>query len=66
VLDVTEEIALVWGKLQAEAERRGQTLPVIDALLGATALTHGLLVVTRNEADIGRTGARGVDPWAAA
>jgi toxin FitB len=64
VLDVTEEVALLWGRMQGEAERRGQTLPVIDSLLAATALTHGLVVVTRNEADLGRTGVRVVDPWA--
>ena len=52
------------GKLQGEAERRGQALPVIAALLGATALTHGLPIVTRNEADLGRTGVRVINPWA--
>nr|WP_272421487.1 hypothetical protein [Polyangium jinanense] len=61
---MTEDIALAWGRLQGEAERRGQMLPAIDALLGATALAHGLVVVTRNETDIGRTGVRIIDPWA--
>ncbi len=64
LLDVTEKVALTWGSVQAEAENWGQTLPAVDALLGATALVHGLVVVTRNEADLGRTGARVVDPWA--
>jgi predicted nucleic acid-binding protein len=64
LLDVTEKVALAWGGVQADAENRGQTLPAIDALLGATARVHGLVVVTRNEADLGRTGARVVDPWA--
>jgi predicted nucleic acid-binding protein len=64
LLEVTEEIALTWGRLQGEAERRGQTLPAIDALLAATALANGLVVVTRNEPDIRRTGVRVVDPWA--
>ena len=65
LLPVSEDISLAWGKLQGEAERHGQTLPAIDALLGATALVHGLVVVTRNEQDIGRTGVRVVDPWTA-
>ena len=63
VLPVTEEVAGVWGRLSGEAEALGKKLPVIDALLGATALVHGLTVVTRNTADIARTGATVLNPW---
>lgn len=63
LVEVDEEVALTWGKLQGDGERRGQTLPAIDALIGATALVHGLVVVTRNERDIARTGVRVIDPW---
>jgi predicted nucleic acid-binding protein len=38
--------------------------PVTDALLAATALVHGLTLVTRNVADFGATGVRLLDPWA--
>ncbi len=62
-LEVSEEIALRWGKILGEAEKQGHPLPVVDALLGATALTHGLTIVTHNENDLSRTGARMVDPW---
>lgn len=34
-----------------------------DALIAATALTHGMTVVTRNVGDFVRTGAEYVDPW---
>ena len=34
-----------------------------DALIAATALVHGLTVVTRNVADFERTGAGVVNPW---
>lgn len=34
-----------------------------DALIAATALVHGLTVVTRNVADFARTGVRLVNPW---
>lgn len=37
-----------------------------DALIAATALVHGLAVVTRNIADFDKTGARLVNPWSAA
>jgi predicted nucleic acid-binding protein len=34
-----------------------------DALIAATALVHGMTVVTRNAADFARTGVAIVDPW---
>ena len=37
--------------------------PVRDALIAATALVHGLTLVTRNVADFQRSGAPIVDPW---
>lgn len=40
--------------------------PARDSLIAATALVHGLAVVTRNVADFEPTGAEIVDPWRAA
>ena len=34
-----------------------------DALIAATALVHGMTVVTRNEADFKATGVPLIDPW---
>lgn len=34
-----------------------------DALIAATALTHGLIVVTRNVVDFQSTGVETLDPW---
>jgi toxin FitB len=34
-----------------------------DALIAATALVHGLVVVTRNTADFAATGVTLLDPW---
>jgi toxin FitB len=39
---------------------------VRDALIAATALVHGLSVVTRNVADFAPTGIKIIDPWEAA
>lgn len=38
--------------------------PERDALIAATALVHGLTVVTRNVLDFAPTGAATIDPWA--
>jgi toxin FitB len=40
--------------------------PVRDTLIAATALVHGLSVVTRDVADFAPTGAEIIDPWQAA
>ena len=42
--------------------RAGRTLPVVDALLAATARVHNLTLVTRNVRDFTRTGVRLVNP----
>lgn len=37
--------------------------PVRDGLIAATALVHGMMVVTRNVADFAPTGVPTLDPW---
>jgi toxin FitB len=37
--------------------------PIRDALIAATALTHGMTVVTRNRADFESTGVQILNPW---
>ena len=34
-----------------------------DALIAATALVHGMTIVTRNDVDFERTGVRVINPW---
>lgn len=41
-----------------------RTLPSNDVLIAATALVHGLTVVTRNVADFADTGVPVINPWA--
>jgi predicted nucleic acid-binding protein len=64
ILPVNEETADLWGCLQAAAEARGRPLPTLDCQLAATAMVHGLTLVTRNTDDFATTGVELFDPWA--
>lgn len=55
---VTEEIADIWGGLSP-----AQPLPLDDGLIAATALYHGLTVVTRNVNDFKRSGVDIYNPF---
>ncbi len=58
VLPVNETIAELWGRLNVP-----DPLPVIDGLLAATAMVHGLTLVTRNVDDVKRTGVPYINPF---
>jgi predicted nucleic acid-binding protein len=59
VLDVSSAVAERWGVLNAAQQR-----PIIDGLLGATAIEHGMTFVTRDRRAIAEAGAQVLDPWA--
>ena len=63
ILEVDREVAARWGEISATAEKAGRTVPVLDGLLAATALTSGLTFVTRNTDDVRATGVPVCDPW---
>jgi predicted nucleic acid-binding protein len=63
LLGVDAETAETWGRLAGEAARKGRPVAVIDGLIAATAIHHGLSVVTRNVSDFVETGAAIVDPY---
>jgi toxin FitB len=58
VLPVDAAAARMWGELSAR-----RSLPVVDTLIAATAITRGLTLVTRNTRDVAATGVPLVDPW---
>ncbi len=60
VLPVDAATARRWGELSA-----GRSIPVIDTLIAAIAINHGLTLVTRNTRDVESTGVPLVDPWQA-
>lgn len=63
ILPIDHETARVWGALSARAQSHGTPLPVVDGLVAATALRHGLNVMTRNTRHFAMTGALLTDPW---
>jgi toxin FitB len=63
ILPVDIETARIWGEATARAAQRGRVVPVADGLIAATALRHGLHVMTRNSADFQATGVLLIDPW---
>jgi predicted nucleic acid-binding protein len=63
ILTVDQETALCWGRLQGDAERRGEKLPVMDSMLAASASVHGMSVVSRNTKDLERCGVQVCNPW---
>lgn len=60
ILPIDTAVALRGAALHVPEPR-----PVRDALIAATALVHGMPVVTRNVVDFEPTGVRVIDPWRA-
>ncbi|MGD9583922.1 MAG: type II toxin-antitoxin system VapC family toxin [Lysobacterales bacterium] len=64
ILDVDIGTAKLWGDRRGQAMRKGRALTLVDSLLAATALTHGLTVATRNVRDFETMGVTVFNPWA--
>ena len=58
ILPVTLPVASAWGRQQFK-----QPLPVIDALIAATARVNGMTVVTRNVTDFQHSGIQVLNPF---
>lgn len=54
---------LRWAALLADLRKSGQSIPVKDSLIAATALVNGFIVATRNLRDFRKTGVKVVDPF---
>jgi predicted nucleic acid-binding protein len=63
VLNIDRDVSCIWGELTAKAQSRGKVVSMADGLIAATALAHGLHVMTRNVSDFEVTGALIFNPW---
>lgn len=64
LLPVSDAVVRRWGTVSGITKRMtGQSPPVIDTMLAATALEHGLVLVTRNVRDVQHSGAATFNPW---
>ena len=58
LLPVDDQVADQWGRLGLE-----QPIPILDAFLAATALVHGLTMVSRDEEGFRNTGVPVINPF---
>lgn len=58
ILGIGAAVAESWGRFSAI-----RSVPVVDALLAATASVHGLVLVTRNATDVAGLGVRVLNPF---
>ena len=64
LLPVSNAVVRRWGAISGTVKRAtGQTPPVIDTMLAATALEHNLYLATRNVRDVQHSGAAVFNPW---
>ena len=63
VLAVTEDILLKWRLLVEGGRKVGYTFSQPDLFIAATALEHGLTIVSRDTTGYERAGATVFNPW---
>lgn len=63
VLQVSEDIMLKWRLLVEAGRKVGHTFAQPDLIIAATALHHGLTVVSRDTSEYERANAPVLNPW---
>lgn len=66
VLPISEDVMLKWRLLVEEGRKSGHTFSQPDLIIAATALHHGLTVVSRDTSEFERARAPVLNPWDAA
>jgi predicted nucleic acid-binding protein len=63
VLQITEDIMLKWRLLVEEGRKSGHTYSEPDLIIAATALHHGLTIVSRDTSEYEMANAPTLNPW---
>ncbi len=63
LLPINAETTAVWGKITAKAQQNGFVIHASDGLIAATALQHGLHLMTRNVKDFEPAHVMLINPW---
>jgi predicted nucleic acid-binding protein len=63
ILAITEDIMFKWQLLVEDGRKAGHTFSQPDLIIAATALHHGLTVVTRDVSDYLKARASVLNPW---
>ena len=65
VLPITEDIMLKWRLLVEDGRKGGHTFSQPDLIIAATALEHGITLVSRDTSDYERARVPVLNPWLA-
>ena len=60
---VTVEIALRWGVIRANIQKKGHDISVVDGIIAATSICENFTLATRNISDFKHIGLNIVNPW---
>jgi len=63
ILPFTVDTASYWGEMCARLEAVGQPMAAFDSIIAATAVEHGLTLVTRNVQDFAAAPLMLMNPW---
>lgn len=64
ILELSDAVVRRWGRISGSVlVSAGKAPPVIDTLLAASAVEHGLYLATRNVKDVRDSGATVFNPW---
>jgi predicted nucleic acid-binding protein len=63
ILPIDTQVMKTWGQVTGRALLQGRPVSYADSLLAATAVTHGMTLVTRNVGDVAALPVQTLNPW---
>ena len=63
VLEINEDVMLKWRLLVEEGRKRGHTFSQPDLIIAATALHHGVTIVSRDVSEYEMANVAVLNPW---